>query len=374
MELRKWYNKDIKTSALGFGCMRFKMKDGIVDEKLAHELIDYAYNHGVNYFDTAFVYLDGQSEPVLGSALKKYPRDAYYIATKFSIWDFKATSDIENLIDKQLASLQTEYIDFYLLHAMNKNRLQKMLDFGILDVVKRWKDEGKIRHIGFSFHDDQDTFMKLLDVFPWEFCQIQFNYIDKDIQQGMAGYQALVDRQIPIIVMEPLKGGKLSKFNDKVEATLKAYNDDSMTKWAFRWVASQPGVMTCLSGMNEMEQVVENIDIFSNLKPMNKEELTLVDDVCHKLKTLEIVGCTKCQYCMPCPFGVNIPRNFELINDYEMYQNKGSVKWILSMMKDNNADYSHCVKCRKCVSKCPQMINIPEELINVGKLVKGLGL
>ena len=373
METRKWYDKDITTSTLGFGCMRFKTNEGIVDEKLATQLIDYAYQHGVNYFDTAYVYLDGQSEPTLGKALKKYDRNTYYIATKFSIWNFKSLSEVENLIDEQLANLQTDYIDFYLMHAMNKKRLEKMLEFGLLELIEKWKKQGKIRHIGFSFHDDYDAFKKVLAAYPWEFCQIQFNYMDKDIQQGLQGYQDLVDKKIPIIVMEPLKGGKLAKFNEKVEAKLQANNDDSMAKWAFRWVASQPGVMTILSGMNEIEQLSENINIFSDLKPMSKQELTLIDEVCKDLKNLEVVGCTKCQYCMPCPVGVNIPQNFVIINDYEMYQNKGSVRWMYNMLKDSKADFSHCISCRKCVSKCPQMINIPEELVRVKDLVKQLG-
>jgi predicted aldo/keto reductase-like oxidoreductase len=373
METRKWYDQNITTSALGFGCMRFKTTDGIVDEKLACDLIDYAYQHGVNYFDTAYVYLDGQSEPVLGKALKKYPRDSYYIATKFSIWNFKDLSEAENLIDTQLKNLQTDHIDFYLMHAMNKNRFAKMKEYGLMNLISKWKNEGKIRHIGFSFHDDHDTFMEILDAYPWEFCQIQYNYMDKDLQQGLKGYQALVDRKIPIIVMEPLKGGKLAKFNDKVEAKLYRYSQDSMAKWAFRWVASQPGVKTILSGMNEMSQLEENINIFSNLSPMTKEELNLIDEVCADLKKLEVVGCTKCQYCMPCPVGVNIPSNFAIINEYEMYQNKDSVKWHYKQLNDNKADFSYCVKCRKCVSKCPQMIDIPNELIRVGELVKNIG-
>lgn len=372
MKTRKWYDKDITTSVLGFGCMRFKTKDDIVDEELAHELIDYAYNNGVNYFDTAYVYLDGQSEPVLGRALKKYERKSLYIATKFSIWNFKNISEVENLIDKQLENLQTDYIDFYLMHAMNKNRLNKMIEFNLLDLIEKWKSEGKVRHIGFSFHDDYDTFKKVVDIYPWDFCQIQFNYIDKDIQQGMQGYYDLVEKKIPIIVMEPLKGGKLAKFNEKVESKLKNHNGDSMAKWAFRWVASQPGVMTILSGMNELSQLKENIDIFSTLKPMSDTELQLIDEVQKELKNLEVVGCTKCQYCMPCPAGVNIPQNFAIINDYEMYQNKGGVKWMYKMLQDNNADFSQCINCRECVSKCPQMIDIPEELVRVGELVDNI--
>lgn len=368
MEKRKWYGKDIYTSTLGFGCMRFKMKNGVVDYDLAESLIDYAYKNGVNYFDTAKVYLDGQSESVVGRALKKYPRDSYYIATKFSIWNFKSIEEVENMIDEQLRELQTDYIDFYLLHAMNKTRLQKVIDFNVLGLLEKWKAQGKIRNIGFSFHDDFDTFKKIFNLYKWDFAQIQFNYIDKDIQQGMEGYQMLVDAQIPIMVMEPLKGGKLTKFNDEVENIYKSVNNDSMATWAFRWVLSQKGIFTVLSGMNEMSQLEENIRIFNGFIPLNEKENNTISIATKKLKELEVVGCTKCQYCMPCPFGVNIPQNFAIVNEYSMYKNANEFKWHLNNLRKNNADFSKCVKCKKCVSKCPQFINIPEDLLLVEKV------
>jgi predicted aldo/keto reductase-like oxidoreductase len=350
--------------------MRFKTVDGMVDELKAETLIDKAYQSGINYFDTAMVYLDGQSEPILGKAIKKYDRSTLYIATKFSIWDFKDISEVENLVDKQLENLQTDYIDFYLLHAMNKNRLKKLKEFGILELIKKWKSEGKIRHIGFSFHDDYQTFKEVLDIYNWDFCQIQFNYMDKDIQQGLQGYKDLVDRKIPIIVMEPLKGGRLAHFNEKVENKLKEHNNDSMAKWAFRWVLSQKGVLTVLSGMNEMEQLVENIEIFSNFKAMSLNELEIIDKAAQTLNSLEVVGCTRCKYCMPCPAGVDIPGNFSIINEYSMYENKSNAQWSYNQLLLNKADASHCVSCRKCVSKCPQFIDIPNELIKVKEMMK----
>lgn len=368
MEKRKWYNKDINSSLLGFGCMRFKTNNGIVDALLAEELIDYAYLNGVNYFDTAKVYLDGQSEPTLGKALKKYKRDSFYIATKFSIWNFEDIKEVENMIDAQLKDLQTDYIDFYLLHAMNKDRLAKVIDFKVLDLLKKWKEQGKIRNIGFSFHDDNETFKKIVDLYDWDFCQIQFNYMDKDIQQGMDGYNLLVDRKIPIIVMEPLKGGKLAGFNEKVEKVLKSHNNDSMAKWAFRWVASQKGVMTVLSGMNTLDQLKENINIHSEFTNLSLKEMELIDVVGQKLREIEVVGCTKCQYCMPCPYGVDIPKNFSLLNEYEMYKNADGFKWSFSLLKKSSADFSSCVECEACISKCPQFINIPTMLKLVGKL------
>ncbi len=370
MEYRKWEKKDITTSLLGFGCMRFTMKDGKIEEEKAQALIDEAYAKGINYFDTAIVYLDGQSEPFLGKALHQYKRDTFYIASKYSLWNLENEEEIAKVIDKQLTNLQTDYIDFYLLHAMNKERIEKIKKYHILDHVKNWEKEGKIRNIGFSFHDDFSAFSELIDLYNWDFCQIQFNYMDKDIQQGMEGYQILVDREIPIIVMEPLKGGSLVNFNPKVAKKFKAYNQDSNAKWAFRWVGSMPGVKVILSGMNEMSQLKENIEIFNSFKTLSPEEKKIVDDVAKELKELVAVGCTQCQYCMPCPAGVNIPGNFKVINNHMMYKNDQDALWYYEYLEKKDADSTICIKCGECLSKCPQHIDIPTELESVTVLIK----
>lgn len=372
MQYRKWQDGKTITSILGFGCMRFKTEKGKVIEDKATALIDKAYKSGINYFDTAVPYLGGQSEPLVGKALKKYPRSSYYIATKFSSWDFISIEEVQDLIDKQLENLQTDYIDFYLLHALNKNRLQKMKEFDVLSLVKSWQEQGKIKKIGFSFHDDYPTFKEILNLYDWEFCQIQFNYMDKDIQQGMQGYYDLLDRNIPIIVMEPLKGGSLSRFNPRVMEMFRIKSEDSLTKWALRWVLSQKGIMTALSGMNEMEQLDENLKICDTFVPMTKNEEQLVERIAEELKKIEIVGCTKCEYCMPCPVGVNIPGNFSMINDYAMYENKGHTGWLKYLLENAKADASYCVDCKKCVPKCPQNINIPIELKKVKEFLDNL--
>ena len=370
MKYSKWYDRDLKTSLLGFGCMRFKMDGDKIDEKKAQALIDKAYESGVNYFDTAVPYLDRQSEEFVGRALKKYDRSSFFLATKLPVQEYKTSEEVEKAIDAHLGKLQTDYIDFYLLHAMSKDRLKIVKELGIIDIVKKWKEQGKIRNFGFSFHDDYETFKEFLDLYDWDFCQIQFNYLDKDIQQGMQGHQDLVDRKIPIVVMEPLKGGKLVHFNESVESKLKAYSDDAIVKWAFRWVASQKGVMTILSGMNEMDQLEENLEIFSTFQPLNVEEEKLIDEVTKDLKELEVVGCTKCQYCMPCPAGVNIPGNFSIINEYEMFKNIGGAKWQYNNLVEKSADADACITCEECLPKCPQFIDIPRELIKVGDLMK----
>jgi|SRR5690554_1748459 len=369
MEYRKWYDRDIKTSALGMGCMRFKMKDGKINEKLASELIETAYENGVNYFDTAVPYLNEQSEEFVGRVLKQYERSTYYIATKMPVARYTKREEAVAAIDKHLDELKLDYIDFYLLHAMNKDNLRKVKEWDIIEICKEWKKAGKIKNFGFSFHDDYDTFMEILDIYDWDFCQIQLNYLDKDIQQTMKGYQELVDRKIPIVVMEPLKGGRLARFNPTVEAKLKAYSDDSIVKWAFRWVSSLEGVTTVLSGMNEMAQLEENLEIYRNFKKMTQEEFALIDEVTEDLKKLELVGCTSCNYCMPCPHGVNIPTNFSIINEYSMYTDKELTKKRYQKLKDDFADSTICIACGECVPKCPQFIDIPGELEKIEDMI-----
>lgn len=370
MKYNKWYDKNISTSMLGFGCMRFKTNKGIVDEEKAIELIEKAYNNGINYFDTAVPYLGGQSEVVLGKGLKKYKRDSFYIASKYSLWDLVDPNEIYHSIDKQLSSLQTSYIDFYLLHALNKERLEIVKERGILDIVKKWKEEGKIKHIGFSFHDNYEVFSEILNLYDFEFCQIQFNYMDKSLQQGLKGYQDLVDRKIPIIVMEPLKGGKLASFNSEIAKIYHEYNNDSLVKWAFRWVSSQKGVMTVLSGMNEMKQLDENLEIYNNFEKLNEVEEKIVDKVSESLRNVEAVGCTGCEYCLPCPKGVNIPRNLRILNDYAMYENKDSVSYQYYLLNENKASADNCINCKVCLKKCPQHIDIPSFLNQVKELAK----
>jgi hypothetical protein len=350
--------------------MRFKTVDKKVDEELATKLLHEAYHRGVNYFDTAYVYLDGQSEPVLGRAMKDFDRSTFHIATKYSLWNLTDPEEISHVIDRQLANLQTDYIDFYLIHAVNNERMQKMLDLKLLDVVKKWKEQGKIRYIGFSFHDDYPIFKKMLDCYPWDFCQIQFNYVDKDIQQGLEGYRDLVNRNIPIIVMEPLKGGSLAHFNETIEKQFKAKSEDSMVKWAFRWVSSLPNVMVALSGMNEECQLQENLEIYDHFQEMTEEEYGFVEEMSKKFKELEVVGCTGCQYCMPCPFGVHIPDNFSIINEHSMYQNDRSARWNYGYLESLKGDASVCVACGACLEKCPQKIDIPNRLIDVANLMK----
>ena len=363
MEKRKWHNSDIQTSLLGFGAMRFVTKDGKVVEDLALDLIDYAYKNGVNYFDTAAPYLGGQSEIVLGKALKRYPRDSFYLADKLTTQMLESGDKVLDFIKEQLHALQTDYIDFYLLHAMGRERFEYVQQNKIMEQLEEAKSMGLIRNIGFSFHDDYDAFKWILDSYPWDFCQIQLNYMDQDIQQGIKGYYDLLSRNIPVVIMEPIKGGKLAKFHERAEEILtKKEPNKSIASWAMRWIGSFEGVKVVLSGMNQLDQLQDNIETYTNFKPLNDEEMAIVDVVSKELNSITEVNCTDCKYCLPCSVGVNIPGNFKIFNDFAMYKNEGGSKWEYSMLEKASADASLCITCNECVPKCPQHIMIPEEL------------
>lgn len=372
MEYRKWYEKDIVTSLLGFGAMRLKKVHGEIDEEKGMALFDYAYKHGINYFDTAMPYTDGKNETFVGKALKRYPRDSFYLATKLSLGVVNSRDEVLGLIDRQLKTLQTDYIDMYLLHALSKERLKTIKEWGIIDIVKRWKAEGKIRNIGFSFHDDYDTFKEILWMYDWDFCQIQLNYMDTEIQQGIQGYYDLEEKKIPVIVMEPVKGGKLASFNKQISGIFTEYNNNSPASWALRWVGSLPGVRVILSGMNEMEQIEDNIRTFDDFQPLNHEEYQRIEEVKTALKKAVAVGCTNCRYCMPCTVGIDIPGNFRVFNTYAMYENKDDANWQFGNLKKNSTLLTDCIECNQCVSRCPQHIIIPEELKRMMKTMSFL--
>ncbi len=374
MEYRKWYDKKITTSLLGFGAMRFTTdKNGDIEKEKADALIKKAYDNGVNYFDTAMPYTDGKNEAFVGRSLKRFPRKSFYLATKLSLGYLKTKEEVINAIDQQLKTLQTDYIDFYLLHALNKDKLDTIKEWGIIDLLEKWKKEGKIRNIGFSFHDDYKTFKKILNMYPWDFCQIQLNYMDTEFQQGIKGYFDCEEKRIPVVVMEPIKGGKLASFNKDVSKIFTDYDKDaSLSSWALRYVGSLNGVMTILSGMNEMYQVEDNLKTLSKFVPITPVEHRLVMTVKKALKNIIAVDCTKCGYCMPCPHGVDIPGNFSVFNDYAMYKNEASAKWPFSNLVKNNADFSQCIECGECIPKCPQSINIPKELKRMQEELKFL--
>ena len=377
MEKRKIkINKiDKDVSLLGFGCMRFPMKDGEVDTKEAKRMVDFAVDNGVNYIDTAWPYHGGKSELIVRDIIKEYDRESFYLADKLPLWDCKTNEDIDRIFHKQLEKCGVEYFDFYLIHAVNKERYQQTIDLKVIEQLEGFRKEGKIKNIGFSFHDDLETFKKWAELYQWDFCQIQLNYMDTDHQQGMEGYNILTEKGIPVIIMEPVKGGSLVKFNDEIEGMLKEKNPEgSIASWGFRWVASLPNVKCILSGMSTMEQVEDNVKTFTDFTPLNEEEFKLIDKVKAEILALSKVDCTSCNYCMPCPHGVDIPRNFRTFNGHSMYQNTKYVKWVYGTMQESGVSADKCIECGECLPKCPQYIEIPTELANFEAYLKENGI
>ncbi|MGN1180010.1 MAG: aldo/keto reductase [Suilimivivens sp.] len=367
MEKRKMENLGIETSLLGFGCMRFPLtKEGKVDEPKAGRMLDKAISKGVNYIDTAYPYHDGESELVVGRILKKYDRNSFYLATKLPVWLVNDVTDVDKYLQEQLAKLQTDYIDFYLLHAMNKERFDKMVKIGCIDRLQKLKEEGKIRYLGFSFHDSYEVFEEMLSYRNWDFCQIQLNYMDAQEQAGLKGYQLAEEKGVPLIIMEPVKGGSLSAFSDDIMKKYKKIDENaSAASFALRWVGSLPGVKVILSGMSTMEQVEDNLKTFTDFKPLCEEERVVIDEITAILRGRVQNGCTGCRYCMPCPAGVDIPGCFSAWNNYHVYQNYNIVKWKWEEDIGEQHQAKNCVKCGKCEKACPQKLQIREDLEKV---------
>ncbi len=368
MEKRKLEKLGIETSLLGFGCMRFPtLEDGGIDEVLAEQMLDEAYARGVNYFDTAYPYHDGDSEPFVGRVLDKYDRSSYYLATKLPIWQVESREQAEEIFLSQLERLHKDYVDFYLIHAMDRHRFERMKELHILDMCEDMRRQGKIRYIGFSFHDKYEVFEQILTCYHWDFCQIQYNYMDTKEHPGDRGYELTEKLGVPLIIMEPVRGGLLSGFSADIEEIFDQVRPGaSVSSWALRWVASHPNVKVILSGMSAPEQVRDNLNTFTDYEEMTQEEKDTVDKVVGILRSRVQNGCTGCRYCMPCPMGVNIPRNFRMWNDYHIYQKYKVVKEPWEHMPDRERP-TNCVECGKCEEQCPQKISIRADLKKVQK-------
>lgn len=365
MEYKSLRSLNANPSLLGFGCMRFPTKEnGEIDEAEAEKLLDYAIANGVNYIDTAYPYHEGNSEPFVGRVLKKYPRDRFYLATKLPLWSLTEPADVERIFEEQCRRLQTDTFDFYLLHALDQEKWQKTLNLQIIPFLEKKQNEGRIGHLGFSFHDDYDTFQKILLYRKWDFCQLQLNYMDKNIQAGMKGYQLAAQNEVPVIVMEPIKGGRLVNLPQEFQARfLNKCPDASLASWALRYVASLPNVAVVLSGMSSMEQVADNVKTFSPFVALNEKEQNIVDEVADLLHARVRNGCTGCGYCMPCPFGVNIPTNFKIWKETAIYAEKE--KGQSSYRKLDQAAAEYCRNCGKCEALCPQHLPIRSDLKKV---------
>lgn len=367
MEKRKMEKIGAETSLLGFGCMRLpQTPDGQIDEVKAEQMFDKAIAAGVNYFDTAYPYHDGKSELVVGKFLKKYDRSSFYLATKLPVWLVNTVEDVDKYFEEQLSKLQTDYIDFYLMHAMNRERWDKMLELGCVKRLEELKEQGKIRNLGFSFHDEYAAFEEIINYRDWDFCQIQLNYMDAGEQAGFKGYQLAADKGIPVVVMEPVKGGSLAVFAEDIMSKFQELDPAaSAASFALRWVGSLPGVKVVLSGMSTVEQVEDNLKTFGDFKPLSAKEQETISQVTEILRSRVQNGCTGCRYCMPCPAGVDIPGCFSTWNTYHMYQNYYTVNWNWEVNIGDAHQPKNCVECGKCEKLCPQKIHIREDLKKV---------
>jgi predicted aldo/keto reductase-like oxidoreductase len=370
MQYRYFTRDNLKVSQLGFGCMRFPIlnKDsGQIDEVKATEMLHYAIDNGVNYIDTAYPYHKGNSEIFVGNALKDGYREKIYLATKLPVWLTNSYEDFEKYLDEQLERLQTEYIDFYLLHTLSKKTWNKIKDLNVLHFLDEAKRKGKIKYAGFSFHDKVEVFKEIIDSYSWDFCQIQLNYMDRQYQAGLEGLKYAKEKSISVAIMEPIKGGKLSNPSKEIE---EIWNRSDIkrtpSEWALRWLFNQEEISVVLSGMSTLDHVKENIKTASEglSNSLTQEELSLIDEVT-KVYTEGIkVGCTACEYCLPCPQNVVIPDVFEYYNNLYVYGTEKESKNAYNRLIELEKDSSRCIECGACEEACPQHINIREQLKN----------
>ena len=370
MKYRKFGKLDWKVSALGFGAMRLPVINGdhaVINEPESIKMIRYAIDHGVNYIDSAYFYHRGNSEVLVSKALRDGYREKVRIATKLPCGDVHVEQDIDRLFNEQITRLQTNKVDFYLLHGLNKTEWPKVRDFGVLKWAERKMAEGQIGHLGFSFHDDYNVFQEIIDAYDnWTMTQIQYNYMDEQTQAGTKGLEYANKKGLAVVVMEPIRGGRLAKPPEKVaKIWAGAPVQRTPAERALRWVWNHPEVATALSGMGNMEQVIENLAYAEHSQPHNltSDELALISKARDAYVSLTAVACTGCRYCMPCPNDVDIPRVFEFYNEAMIYDTVAEQRRMYNFpgrFKDHRAD--KCTKCDQCVDKCPQKLAIPELL------------
>ncbi len=365
-------------SILGFGCMRLPViggKQDHIDESKATSMLHYAIDNGVNYVDTAYPYHSaamhepGMSEVFVGKALRNGYREKVNLATKLPSWMIKKREDMDYYLDQQLKRLQTDHIDFYLLHGLNKQNWDNYKKLDVFEFLERAIADGRIGYVGFSFHDDLPLFKEIVDAYDWTFCQIQYNYMDEEYQAGREGLEYAAAKGLGVVIMEPLRGGSLVGKIPEDISRIWDKNDikRSSAEWALRFVWNRPEVGIVLSGMTEMEHVEENIKIAEQGYPdsLNDKEIKLIKEVQNAYKARNKVDCTACKYCMPCPSGVDIPGNFGMLNSAFMYDAVQETKKGYGFFKASKRDASNCEECGQCEDLCPQGISIRKMLKEV---------
>ena len=362
--------QDLKLSALGMGAMRLPVIDGDdskIDSEAVEKMVDYAMNNGVNYYDTAWGYHDGNSEIVMGKALSRYPRDNYYLATKFPGYDLSNMDKVEEIFEKQLEKCGVEYFDFYLFHNVCEMNIDAYLDpkYGIYDYLVKQRENGRIRHLGFSAHGSYDVMKRFLEAYgeKMEFCQIQLNWLDWSFQDAKTKVELLKEYKLPVWVMEPLRGGKLASLSKEDTEKLKALRpDENIPAWAFRFLQSIDGVTVILSGMSNQEQLQDNIRTFETEKKLNQAEMDALLGIADEMLKQNILPCTACRYCTShCPKGLNIPSLLELYNEHS-FTGGGFLAPMALMAVPQDKQPSACVGCRSCEAVCPQQIKISEAM------------
>ena len=353
-------NKFGKVSKLGFGAMRFPQKDGQIDQEQVNKMIKIAYDAGVNYFDTAYVYNKGASEIALGKALKQFPRDSFFLADKHPYYNLQSMEQRDIFFQESLDRCGVDYFDFYLIHAINANDAPKIEQYDMINWALEKKKQGKIKWLGFSIHEKIDLLEKLVPLCDWDFVQIQYNYMDIEHEPGKAGYDLLVKNNIPVVIMEPLKGGILANIPDSLNEPFRKLGGSNVS-YSFRWLAEHQGIMTILSGMSDIAQTEDNCNIFADLKPLSETEHKAIEQVAENIRSKQRVGCTGCAYCMPCPVGIDIPGTFKAWNTRAISEHNVKGNWVSGTAIDTDS-LERCVACGKCVGHCPQKIAVPDRL------------
>lgn len=370
--------QDMKLSGLGLGAMRLPVLDGDdsrIDETAATQMVAYAMDNGINYYDTAWGYHSGQSEIVMGRILKNYPRESFYLASKFPGYDLSNMDKVEEIFEKQLEKCQVDYFDFYLFHNVCEMNIDYYLDekYGIYDYLMKQKENGRIRHLGFSAHGSYDVIKRFLDAYgkDMEFGQLQINYLDWSFQDARKKVELLTEYQIPVWVMEPLRGGRLASLEEKYETRLKALRpDETIPAWAFRFLQSLPEVKMVLSGMSNMEQLQANIRTYEVDQPLNEQERDALLSIADEMLGRKVLPCTACRYCVShCPQGLDIPELLALYNEHNFTEGGFIAPMALSSYAEDKKPAA-CIGCRSCEAVCPQQIRISEAMADFAEKLK----
>lgn len=375
MEIRNVESLKAKVSLLGFGLMRLPVLGGDkskIDYPQAEKMLDMAFRGGINYFDTAYPYHEGKSEVFVGDVLSRRDRSSYYLASKMPTWELaKSEDDVKRIFDEQLKKCKTGYFDFYLAHSFDPEHFERFKRLRMYDFLRKKKEEGCIRRLGFSFHSNPDLLAQIVEGYEWEFAQIQLNYVDWDLLNAGRFYEYLEAHKLPIIVMEPVRGGALASLNERAAGILRAARPGaSLASWAIRFAASLPYVMTVLSGMSNPEQMADNLKTFDPFEPLSPEEQKTVQRAAQAFNDSGTIPCTACRYCMDCPAGVNIPVVFRQYNHYQLNKKRdvfdNTYRYLPEKEKAHN-----CVSCGACVKLCPQGIDIPRFMGEIAAFAAG---